>query len=99
MTEQNTDRRPVLRGRPEIPESIQYDADVPRLKGCPDCGGRGYYLIQPFKTGGCNGAGGLGNMCHCLTCADSKAYWDEFGELPPSVVAEMDRPSAASAAD
>ena len=45
--------------------------------------------------GGSNGAGGLGNMCHCLTCVDSKAYWDEFGELPPSVVADMASRAAA----
>ena len=98
MTKPDTDRRPVLRGRPKNPESVRHDADVPRLKGCPDCGGRGYYLIQPFMTGGSNGAGGLGNMCHCLTCVDSKAYWDEFGELPPSVVADMDRVSIAPSA-
>jgi len=40
MTKPDTDRRPVLRGRPKNPESIRHDADVPRLKGCPDCGGR-----------------------------------------------------------
>ena len=91
------DRKPVRRGRPAKPVGIHYDADVPRLKGCPDCGGRGYYLIHPFKTGGSNGAGGLGNMCHCLTCVDSKAYWDEFGELPPSVVADMASRAAAEA--
>jgi len=93
MDSKAADRRPVRRGRPEEPQSLRSTEDVTRLKGCPDCAGRGYYLIQPFKTGGSNGAGGLGNMCHCLTCVDSKAYWDEFGELPPSVVADMERPN------
>ena len=89
MSETPQDRRHVLRGRPTNPVAIEYGQDVPRLRGCPDCSGRGYYLINPFLTGGSNGAGGLRNMCQCQTCADSKAYWDEFGELPPSVVAEM----------
>lgn len=85
------DRRVVLRGRPEYPVSIEYGDDVVRLKDCPDCGGRGYYLITPFATGGSNGAGGLRNMCQCQTCADSKAYYLEYGELPPSVVVDMER--------
>jgi len=83
------DRRVVLRGRPASPVGLDHGDDVVRLKGCPDCSGRGYYLIQPFATGGSNGAGGLRNMCQCQTCADSKAYYIEFGELPPSVVADM----------
>lgn len=91
MSASSMDRRVVRRGRPENPEPIQYGADVPILKGCPDCGGRGYYLIQPFLSGGSNGAGGLRNMCHCQTCTDSKAYYLEHGELPPSVVADMER--------
>lgn len=98
MTAHATDRRTVLRGRPANPESIHPCADVVRLKGCPDCGGRGYYLIEPFRTGGSNGAGGLSNMCPCLTCVDSNAYWKEFGELPPSVVTDMEAAIGATKA-
>ena len=88
------DRRVVLRGRPKNPVSLNYDDDVVRLKDCPDCGDRGYYLIHPFATGGSNGAGGLHNMCQCQTCVDSNAYWLEFGELPPSVVADIEQHNA-----
>lgn len=85
------DCRVVLRGRPENPIGLDHADTVVRLKDCPDCGGRGYYLIRPFATGVANGAGGLRNMCQCQTCADSKAYYLEHGELPPSVVADMER--------
>jgi hypothetical protein len=104
MSEANSmDCRVVLRGRPANPVGLNYGDDVVRLKDCPDCGGRGYFLISPFATGGSNGAGGMRNMCQCQTCADSKAYYLTYGELPPSVVADMeqhnttdDRPSVRS---
>jgi len=40
---------------------------------CPDCNGRGWFLIRPFMTGGSNGAGGIGNMRQCETCAKEYA--------------------------
>lgn len=90
------DQRVVLRGRPAAPVGLNHGDDVIRLKGCPDCDGRGYFLIQPFVSGGSNGAGGLRNMCQCQTCADSQAYCMAYGELPPSVVADMAQRSGAA---
>lgn len=72
----------VLRGRPERPRPFAPSDDVVRLRDCPSCGGRGWFLIEPFKTHGLNGAGGLGNMCQCLTCLDAHAYFKENGRLP-----------------
>lgn len=74
----------IRRGRPTDPKPIT--GDVVRMQGCPDCCGRGYFLINPFATGGSNGAGGAGNVTQCLTCLDCKAYWDIHGELPPEIV-------------
>ncbi len=75
----------IRRGRPEKPVGFHHDGNLVRLNGCPDCHGRGWFLINPFATGGSNGFGGIGNLCQCLTCLDSKAYWDQHGELPPEI--------------
>lgn len=48
--------------------------NVVRWRDCPDCEGRGWFLINAFKTGGSNGAGGLQNMTQCKTCR--AAYHD-----------------------
>lgn len=84
----------IRRGRGDAPKPMNYGDEVPRLVGCPDCGGRGYFLIRPFMTGGTNGAGGLGNMTQCLTCLDCKAYYEQHGELPPEIVKEMEAKKA-----
>lgn len=44
------------------------DDTVIRWRDCPDCKGRGWFLIRPFATGGSNGVGGLSNMRQCDTC-------------------------------
>ncbi len=79
----------IRRGKAASPEGLMQGQDVVVLKCCPDCGGRGWYLINPFATGGSNGAGGIGNLTQCLTCLDSKAYWDQHGRLPPEIIAEL----------
>lgn len=63
---------------------------IVRLENCPDCDGRGWFLINPFATGGSNGAGGIGNMTACKTCVAAKKYWDEHGTLPPDVVERIE---------
>jgi hypothetical protein len=75
----------IRRGRPDKPVGLTYDDQIVRLNGCPDCQGRGWFLINPFATGGGNGCGGIANLCQCLTCLDSKSYWDAHGELPPEI--------------
>lgn len=76
------------RGRGDCTPLKGHD-DIVKMKGCPDCNGRGYFLINPFATGGTNGCGGIGNCCQCQTCLNAKAYWDKHGHLPPELVAEM----------
>jgi hypothetical protein len=70
--------------------------DVIRLKICPDCDGRGYFVINPLHPGSCEAAHGVGNMTQCLTCLQSKSHFDRYGELPPELVARL--PDAARAA-
>jgi len=61
---------------------------VVKLRGCPDCGGRGWFLINPFRVSS-GGAGGLYNVTQCKTCLRSKRHFDETGTLPEDVVARM----------
>lgn len=77
------------RGRPEKPVPLNSQSLVVKLYGCPDCQGRGYFLINPFAVGGFDGAGGIGNKCQCQTCVSAQAYWNEHGKLPPDVVDRM----------
>lgn len=79
---QQTESDFVLRGRPENPKPFSESDTVYALRGCPSCNGRGWFLINPFATGGGNGCGGLGNTCQCLTCADAHAYYKKHGKLP-----------------
>ena len=55
-----------------------------KLRGCPDCGGLGWFIEDPF-------AHPIGSMIHrsCLTCERSKKHYDDTGELPEDVVARM----------
>lgn len=48
---------------------------VIRWKDCPKCEGRGWFLIQPFMTGGTNGAGGISNMTQCQACVVALEYY------------------------
>lgn len=47
------------------------DDIVIRWKNCPDCKGRGWFLIRPFATGGGNGVGGISNARQCGTCKNA----------------------------
>ena len=75
------DRRVMRRG-PGDRKPLDYDQSVISWRDCPDCGGRGYFLIQPFKTGGSNGCGGIGNTCQCLTCLDVSQFYEKHGFIP-----------------
>lgn len=75
----------IRRGKGDDPQPVRSGDRMVALNSCPDCKGRGYFLINPFMTGGTNGAGGLGNMCQCLTCLDSESYYRRHGELPPEL--------------
>ena len=52
-------------------ECLDWGDEIISWADCPDCKGRGYFLIRPFATGGSNGAGGIHNMTQCKTCRDA----------------------------
>lgn len=60
----------------ERPRPIDPGDQVVKWEDCPCCGGRGWFLINPFKTGGAGGAGGLNNMTRCQTCLDAHKQWE-----------------------
>lgn len=62
------------------------DDDVIRFTLCPDCDGRGYFLMEPFAL-----RIGHWNCCQCLTCLRAKKYFDEHGELPEDLAALADK--------
>ncbi len=72
-------------GRGADPKPLTTDSKVIALATCPDCNGRGWFLINPFSVGGSNGAGGIANMTQCLTCKSAEEYFKEHGELPPGI--------------
>lgn len=65
--------------------------DVIRLKCCPDCGGKGYFVINPFHPGSCEAANGPGNMTQCLTCLWAKTYYDRHGALPDELLGAVEK--------
>jgi hypothetical protein len=71
----------IRRGRGEPAVPLRRDSTIVRLPSCPDCQGRGWFLINPFEFRPAP-AGGIGNMTQCLTCLDAHAYWQEHGHLP-----------------
>jgi len=77
-------------GRPKEPKGFKPDDDVIKLKSCPDCQGRGWFLINPFAMGGGDGSGGIGNKTQCLTCLNSHTYYQAHGKLPDDVVARIE---------
>ena len=68
---------------------LQPNDDVIKWKDCPKCKGRGWFLIEPFRSGGSNGAGGLGNMTQCLTCKETYEYFKIHGKLPEATAKEI----------
>lgn len=58
------------------------EGDLVTMEHCPHCGGRGYFLANPFATGGSNGCGGIANIRQCLTCLDCSIYYAEHGVCP-----------------
>lgn len=78
-----------VRGRPANPVGLNPNDIIVTLRGCPDCDGRGWYLINPFATRP-SPAGGISNMCQCLTCLSAKEFWDKHGCLPETLVKEME---------
>lgn len=76
------------RGKADEPKPFEPTDTVFKFKNCPDCDGRGWFLINPFATGGRDGSGGLGNKTQCLTCADAYAFFNAHGCLPPELESE-----------
>lgn len=85
----------MLRQFPAEKRGFKPGDEVIRLNGCPDCLGRGYFLIQPFLTGGGNGIGGIGNTTQCPTCKSAHDYYQHHGKLPDDIAAAMESKAAA----
>lgn len=94
-----TETPPFLRGRGDPPVPFQADDQVIKLAGCPDCTGRGWFLINPFATGGGGGAGGLENMTQCRTCVSAHKHYEAHGVLPNLVIELMAAKKSASETD
>lgn len=60
------------------------DEKIVRLPGCPDCQGRGWFLINPFATYPWP-AGGWQNHRQCDTCLQAEAHWQATGTLPAAL--------------
>jgi len=73
------------RGYPDEPKGMEPSDTVIRISTCPDCTGRGWFLINPFATRGSNGAGGIRNITQCQTCQAAYAYYQRTGELPDRI--------------
>ena len=72
----------TTRPAPVAGAPLTEDVAVVALRTCPACAGRGWFLINPFATGGSNGAGGLSNMTQCEQCLRSYEYYQQHGVLP-----------------
>jgi hypothetical protein len=68
--------------RQDRPQSIADAGSWVRWADCPDCKGRGWFLINPFATGGGGGAGGAGNARQCQKCKTTHEYFQSHGKLP-----------------
>lgn len=53
---------------------------VVRLSTCPDCDGRGYFLINPFGQ-----LGNASNRTQCSTCLAAHAFFEKTGKLPNGI--------------
>lgn len=69
---------------------LRWDDTIVKMDGCPDCKGRGWFLINPFATGGFGGCGGIGNSTQCQTCVNTEKYFKETGKIPRSIWIRMD---------
>lgn len=78
-------------GRADIPIALTADDEIVSHPKCPDCKGRGWFLINPFATGGGNGLGGVHNLTQCLTCRAAHDHWQTHGTLPPDFESRIDR--------
>lgn len=75
----------MLRPFPGNPKGFSNGDEVIRMKDCPDCIGRGWFLIRPFLSGGSNGHCGIENSMQCPTCEEAYLYFNKHGELPPDI--------------
>lgn len=87
----------MLRQFPAKKKGFESGDEVIKLKGCPDCKGRGYFLIQPFLTGGSNLCGGISNTTQCPTCKSAHDYYEKHGKLPDDIAAAMENKAAVAA--
>jgi hypothetical protein len=53
-----------------------------RMKGCPDCGGYGWLIENPFAQYN-------KKYIQCPTCLDAKRHHDEHGTIPADIAAAI----------
>ncbi|QDV24416.1 hypothetical protein [Aureliella helgolandensis] len=82
------DATKIRRGRAEHPEPLAQGAEIVKLRGCPDCDSRGYFLINPFIVRW-ESLLHFSNLTQCQTCLDCQTYWNLYNALPPEIVAEL----------
>lgn len=87
----NFPRKKLLRPMANPPKPFAYGENVVSFEYCPDCNGRGWFLIQPFMTGGGDGSGGYRNKTQCPTCKSASNHYEQFGCLPKDIEAAIEQ--------
>lgn len=63
---------------PDINVSPVSNDEVVRMKGCPDCEGRGWFCLNPFAPYN-------KKYKQCPTCIDAKRHYEKHGVLPEDI--------------
>lgn len=58
------------------------DDEIVRMRGCPDCYGRGWFLKHPFAMYN-------QEYVQCPTCLSAKQHFDKYGTLPRDIAMAM----------
>jgi len=58
------------------------DQEYAKLKGCPECDGRGWFCLDPFQEYN-------KRFCRCPTCVEAEQYFKKHGELPEHIASKM----------
>ncbi|QDV26717.1 hypothetical protein Q31a_50960 [Aureliella helgolandensis] len=78
----------IRRGRAKDGKPLNPGQQIVKLRGCPDCDSRGYFLLNPFIPN-FRALLSFSNLTQCQTCLDCQTYWKLYGALPPEIVPEL----------
>ena len=65
-----------------IPIYAGMDQEYAKLKGCPECEGRGYFCLNPFAETN-------KKFVRCQTCVEAERYFKKHGELPEHIASKI----------